>query len=389
MNEQESNETGSAMDAEGPDGLTATELMGIMLGMMPFAVTGLALLAFLYTAYFAAELFLPVFFAVFLTIILRPLVRSMKRIGIPQVIGALIILFCLIGLLAGATARLSTPAEQWLQRLPSIQREIEAKLWPVKRSIEQAQEATEKIQDLADGKNGSTRNQEVTVKESSLLSRAFETTWFTIVQGLIILALTFFFLAQDIEKTRKAIRKLPLREHRASIEDIFEAVQATITRFLQISAVIYVSLGPITALAMYLLGMPNPVMWGILAMVLGFTPYVGPLIVFGCITVVSLLSFDDWWQVLAPPLVYGGLTVVEGYFITPTVLGRHLTVSPIAVFLSMLLWTWVWGMAGALLAVPILVVVMTTAQHLTAILRKPRQSRPDGKHEITAADPVS
>ena len=222
-----------------------------------------------------------------------------------------------------------------------------------------------------------------------MLSRAFETTWFTIVQGLIILALTFFFLAQDIEKTRKAIRKLPLREHRASIEDIFEAVQATITRFLQISAVIYVSLGPITALAMYLLGMPNPVMWGILAMVLGFTPYVGPLIVFGCITVVSLLSFDDWWQVLAPPLVYGGLTVVEGYFITPTVLGRHLTVSPIAVFLSMLLWTWVWGMAGALLAVPILVVVMTTAQHLTAILRKPRQSRPDGKHEITAADPVS
>ena len=117
MNEQESNETGSAMDAEGPDGLTATELMGIMLGMMPFAVTGLALLAFLYTAYFAAELFLPVFFAVFLTIILRPLVRSMKRIGIPQVIGALIILFCLIGLLAGATARLSTPmatfSAQW------------------------------------------------------------------------------------------------------------------------------------------------------------------------------------------------------------------------------------------------------------------------------------
>ena len=376
MTEHKPNDSDRATAKAEKESLTAAELMGIMHGIMPFAVTGLALLAFLYTAYFAAELFLPVFFAVFLSIILRPLVRSLTKLRIPQVIGALIVLICMIGVLAGATARLSTPAEQWLERLPSIQREIEAKLWPVTRSIEQAQQATEKIQDLADGNKKSVRNQEVTVKETSLLNRVFETTWFTIIQALIIFALTFFFLAQDIEKTRTVIRKLPLRDHRASIEDMFEAVQETITRFLQISAVIYISLGILTTLGMYILGMPNPILWGILAAVLGFMPYVGPLIVFACISVVSLLSFDNWWHMLAPPLFYGALTIVEGYFVTPAVLGRHLTVSPISVFLSMLLWTWVWGMAGALLAVPILVVFMTIARHLTSIIRSSMNSAP-------------
>lgn len=369
MTEKESGDRVSDNAADEGEKITASELTAIMRGMMPFAVASLAALAFLYTAYFAAELFLPVFLAVFLSITLRPLVRSLKRLGIPQLPGAMVILIALIGILTVATARLSEPAEQWLQRLPSIQREIAEKLWPVTRSIEQAQEASEKIRDMTNGKNDSARKQEVTVKGPSLLDRVFETTWLTIVQVLIILALTFFFLVQSAEKTRSAIRRLPLPEHHASMEDIFEAVQETITRFLQISAIIYIGLGVLTTLAMYLMSMPNPILWGILATVLGFMPYVGPLIVFGCIGVVSLLSFDSWWQMIAPPAFYGALTIIEGYFVTPAVIGRHLTVSPVAVFLSMLLWTWVWGMAGALLAVPILVVFITVTRHLAPIMR--------------------
>ncbi|MEX2615967.1 MAG: AI-2E family transporter [Alphaproteobacteria bacterium] len=384
MHDDDASDADTARKDPVPDGLSVAEVMDVLRGTTPVSITGMALLAFLYTAYFAAGLFLPILFAIFLSIMMHPLVQAMKRLGIPRAIAALVVVIGLFSLLTGAMAQLSTPAEQWLQRLPSIQRELEAKLWPVTRSIEQAKVATEKIQDLADGDTASTEKPEVTVKERSLLSRIFETTWLTVVQVLIVFALTFFFLAQDNEKTRNVIRNLPLRKHRESVEEIFESVQRTITRFLQISAAIYVSLGVVTTLGMYFLNMPNPILWGCMATVFGFMPFVGPLIVFGCIAMVSLLTFDHWWHFVAPPALYGGLTIVEGYFITPAVVGRHLTVSPIAIFLSMLLWTWVWGMAGALLAVPILVVLTTVARHLIVIMRDRKKDRPEPEYEERA-----
>ena len=134
---------------------------------------------------------------------------------------------------------------------------------------------------------------------------------------------------------------------------------------------IYLCLGTLTAAAMYILDMPNPLLFGALAAVLGFIPYLGPVIVLGFISVVSLLNFDNWFGILAPPMAYFLLTAVEGYFITPAILGRRLKLSPIAVFLSMLLWTWVWGIAGALLSVPILVLIIVLTRHLIRFSRDP------------------
>lgn len=210
----------------------------------------------------------------------------------------------------------------------------------------------------------------MTIKAPTYLNRIFDSTLLTSVQILIILALTFFFLTQNSGQMKRPFAKLPWLKHSDLIADMFASVQETITRFLQISAGIYFILGAVTALAMYLLEMPNPVLWGVLAAVLGFIPYVGPMIVFVCIGIVSLLTFDTWWQILMPPLAYGFLTVIEGNFITPAILGRQLKLNPIAVFLSMLLWTWVWGIAGAVLAVPILVIVVIVARHLALIVRE-------------------
>tara|TARA_R110000787_G_scaffold6681_27_gene23148 strand:- start:869 stop:1987 length:1119 start_codon:yes stop_codon:yes gene_type:complete len=355
--------------------LTHEDLMRLINGAMPMAVASLAILAFLYTLHFAADLFLPVFFALFLSIILRPVVRALKCLRIPEGLGALVVIVAMAGFIVGAVVNLSGPAEEWLQRLPSIQREIEAKLWPVTRSIEQAKQATKKIQELADGAPDAAPKQEVSIKSPSLLERAFETTWFSLVQILITLALTYFFLARNAEQTKASLQRLLWREHQESVQQIFDATQSAITRYLRISAVIYSALGILTALSMYLLGMPNAILWGLLAAILGFMPYVGPLIVFGCISVVSLLTFDDWGHILAPPIVYGMLTIIEGYFVTTTVLGRRLTLSPIAIFLSMLLWTWIWGISGALLSVPVLVVLTVLIRHALVISRENSQPK--------------
>lgn len=350
--------------------LTQDELMRIIHAAMPVAVVGLAVLALLYTMYFAADLILPVFLAQFLSIVLRPMVRGMNSFGIPRTVGALIVLIGLVAVLISGIINLSAPAEKWMHRLPSIQRDIETKIWPVTESIKQAKKATASIENIANEANDVVKKSEVTIKEPTYLTRAFESTLLTSVQLLIVLALTFFFLTQSSGPTKMPLPKLPWLKHSELISDMFASVQATITRFLQISAGIYFILGAVTALAMYLLGMPNPVLWGVLAAVLGFIPYVGPMIVFFCIGIVSLLTFDTWWQNLAPPLAYGVLTIIEGNFITPSILGRKLKLNPIAVFLSMLLWTWVWGIAGAILAVPILVIIVIVSRHLALMVRE-------------------
>lgn len=359
-----------AMATIEPQNLTQDELMRVVHASMPACVVGLAVLALLYTMFFAADLILPVFLAQFLSIILRPMVRGMNHFGIPRTMGALIVLIGLVGAIVSGLVNLSAPAEKWMHRMPGIQRDIEAKLWPVTESIKQAKKATASIEQIAQEATTEVKKSEVTIKEPSYLSRAFQSTLLTSMQLLIVLALTFFFLTQSNERSKRSFPKLPWLKHSDLIAEMFAAVQATITRFLQISAGIYFILGAVTALAMYFLGMPNPVLWGVLAAVLGFMPYVGPMIVFVCIGAVSLLTFDTWWQCLAPPLVYGILSIIEGNLITPSILGRQLKLNPIAVFLSMLLWTWVWGMAGAVLAVPILVILVIAARHVALIVRE-------------------
>lgn len=380
--------------ADGPDqpagtiaetqNLTQDELMRIIQATMPVAVVGLAVLALLYTMYFAADLILPVFLAQFLSIVLRPMVRGLTSFGIPRAVGAVLVLMALIGAIISGLINLSAPVETWMHRLPSIQRDIETKLWPVTESIKQAKKATASIEQLTNDATTTVKKSEVTIKQPTYLSRAFASTLLTSVQLLIVLALAFFFLTQRNEKTQLPFSKIPWLKHSGLISDIFASVQETITRFLQISAGIYSMLGIVTALAMYLLGMPNPVLWGILAAVLGFIPYVGPMIVFFCIGTVSLLTFDIWWQIIAPPLAYGILTIIEGNFVTPAILGRQLKLNPIAVFMSMLLWTWVWGVAGAILAVPILVIIVIVSRHLALMVR---ESDDDATDTEQAANP--
>ncbi|MEQ8493741.1 MAG: AI-2E family transporter, partial [Gammaproteobacteria bacterium] len=343
----------------------AARLRALARAWAPSAVVVLTLLAAFYTLYFAAGLFLPIFFAVFISIVLRPLVRMLALLGIHDAIGALCVLVLLIVALFGASSYLADPLERWIEQIPRVQRELETRLWQVRQSIEEAEAAAADLKELAPGNSARENGRAVAVHEGSLLNRLFESTLFSFVQMLIVLALAFFLLAQDPERRWHIYR----RWSRGGVTlragyGLLQAVETTLTRYLRISAAIYLVLGVLTALVMALLQMPNPILWGGLATVLGFSPYLGPMILVTCIAAVSLLTFDDWWRILGPPLAYGALTIVEGYFVTPTILGRSLTVPPVAVFLSMLLWTWMWGVPGAFLAVPILVVTLVVYRRL-------------------------
>jgi len=366
--------------------LTQAETMRVFRVATPIAVVCMAVLAVLYTIYFAAELLSPIFIAIFLSMILQPLVRNLGRLGLPQALSALIVLLVLLCLVAGGGMYLSGPASAWVERLPYIQRDLESKFRPVKKSIERAKRTTEKIQKLAEPDEETARPTEVALSGPSLLERIFAFTWFTVVQAFITLVLTFFLLSASNDRTRQSLQKLPWRDRYASIDSMFESAGRAITRFLRVSAAVYATVGALTALAMFLLDMPNPILWGGLAMVLGFIQYIGPVVVFVCIGIASALTFDGWWQIAAPPMVYGALTVIEGYFVTPTILGRHMTLNPIAIFLSMLLWTWMWGVVGAFLAVPILVVASVFARHIALMVRESENASEHSESETGAAN---
>lgn len=337
----------------------------VLRDLTPVAVVSLAVLAIFYTLFFAAGLFVPIIFAAVISIILRPLVRSMAAVGIPHAASALLVVLTMtLALIIGA-GWFADRAEGWLESLPQIQYKLEAKFWELRQSIAKAEEAAKELKSLTDRDGVSDTHDTVVLAGTTLLESIFQTTLLSFVQFLITMALTFFFLAQNADKSRLVIGRLPWREHHGALHNVFAVTQKTLTRYLQVSAIIYLSLGALTAMAMWMLGMPNPLLWGGLATAFGFMPYVGPIIVFACIAMGALLTFDVWGQILPPPLVYGVLSIIEGYFVTPSILGRYLTITPVAIILSMLLWTWLWGIPGAFLAVPILVIAVTVYHQQT------------------------
>jgi len=118
---------------------------------------------------------------------------------------------------------------------------------------------------------------------------------------------------------------------------------------------------------MYLLGVPNPVLWGVMVCALNFIPYIGDIISFSVLTVVGLLTFDQLWQSLMVPGIFYLLTAIEGYLITPIIVSRRLSLNPVVIILSVLFWGWMWGVAGALLAVPILVAMKTVCDRVDSL----------------------
>lgn len=342
------------------------------------AVYGLFALAAAYTLYFTADLVLPILFAVYLALVLSPVIIGLRRVGIPDWLGSAVVLIGLLSALFTGFHLLAEPATDWLSRVPSAVREIEYRVWPFRETIENAKEASEKINELA--RVSGKEKQSVVVGGASLSDLMLSYTWQTIAQTGITLALLFFMLSGGRRAATDILKQVRLSDRRRQLAQLLVSVQAKTARYLATVALIQFCVGCLTAAAMAVCGMPSPLLWGALAFILGFVPYLGPVVTTGAIGIAALLTFPDWIAVAMPPLIYAVITGVEGYFISPTILGRRFTLHPISVFLSMLTFTWLWGVPGALLAVPILI----TASSGLREWRKIQTEKQDG--ETAAAE---
>lgn len=336
-------------------------------GAPALAVKGLFLLALFYTFYFARSLLLPIVLALLLSLILYPAVRALKRVRVPEPLGAAIIVGVLATALGLGLYQLFEPATDWIGKMPKVVQQVERKLWSVRKSMEEVSKAAEKVEALTNVEGPSKRSQQVVSGQRSLVSRIWDTTQNVVLSAGATLVLLFFVLASGDMFLRKLVRVLPTLTDRKTAVQVARTIQTAIARYLFTITCINLGLGVLTAVAMHFLGMPNAVLWGVLVFLLNYVPYIGPALSGAVLTVVAFLTFDDLTDVLMVPLVYFTLEIIEGQFVTPLLTGRSLTLNPVMIFLSMLLWGWLWGAIGALMAVPILMTFKIFCDHVASL----------------------
>jgi predicted PurR-regulated permease PerM len=335
-------------------------------GSPEVVLTGLFVLAILYTLHAAREILLPVILALLLALILSPAVRGLKRLRLPEPVGAALVVATLVASLGFGLSLLIDPATQWIERAPRTLDQVERKLRGIKRSVEELSKAADKVDEMTTVE-AKKKTQPAPAAKPSLLSRIFTGTQSVVISAAATLVLLYFLLASGDMFLRKVVRVASTLTRKKRAVEVARAVQSDMTRYLLTITCINVGLGLTTGIAMYFLGMPNPFLWGAMAALLNFLPYIGAASTLVILTIVAFLTFDGAAQIIGVPLVFLGLTALEGQFLTPILTGRSLTLNPVVIFLSMLFWAWLWGAVGALVAVPILMTFKILCDHIETL----------------------
>ncbi|MBS7458227.1 AI-2E family transporter [Coralloluteibacterium stylophorae] len=316
----------------------------------------IAVLAMAFTLWAAQDLFIPIMLAMFLAILGSPLVARMQRLWIPAWLGAFVLVaggFAVAGALA---VQLAPPAAEWVRDAPRELRRQMPKLRAYVRPFEDANRAAQALTS-ATASSGIQRLQVVERRSDlwDLLARAPS----VVTAVLAVVLLTYFFLAFGSGFQRKAIALLPERQYQRITVGILHDIGRDMARYVVTVSLINTGVALVLAGVLWWLGLSltNALLWGIVAGLLNFAPYIGPLIGVLTYLLVGVITFDEPGRALALPAVYLLLHTIEGQVVTPIVLGRRLAISPLVLLLWLMIWGFLWGIAGLLLAVPMLVCV--------------------------------
>lgn len=319
------------------------------------ALLGLLLIAVGCVLYLARVVFIPLTFALMLSFLLSPAVTWLEHRRLPRSVGAALVVTLLLGAGTFAAVELATPAADWISRSPGVLQTLERKVRPWRRPVKSVSELAQRVERITQVDERKAP-QEVTLEKPGILSTALDTVWAVAAGALVTLfALYFTLLSGDVLLAR-VIAWVPDLSQRRTAEVIL-SIQRGMSRYLRTVFVINSCVGCAIAVAMYWLHMPNPFLWGALALILNFVPYLGPFVGILTVGAVALVSFDNAAQTLWPPLFYLGLATVEGNMLTPLILGRTTKLDPLVLFVWLLFWGWLWGIAGAIVAVPLLMLI--------------------------------
>jgi predicted PurR-regulated permease PerM len=322
----------------------------------------LGTIAFLY---FARPVLLPIFLACVAGMTMKPLIRWLSYCHIPPALSAAGVLCLLVSGIAVGFFQLGRPALTWVNEAPQHMTELRQRVQRIFPRITRFSQAAAAVSNLGASEEEQNKAPAVELKPN----RATFMNWTGTLLGGIgeTLVLLYLLLASGDLFLQKLVHVTPrLRDKKRAVE-ISHEIQQNISNYLFSVSLINLGLGVAVSGGLYFMGVPNAAMWGMLVALLNFVPYFGPVAGIILLGAVGLLTFDTFWQAVLAPGWYMGLHALEANLITPVLLGRRFTLNPVVIFVSLIFWTWLWGVAGALLSVPILVSIKVVCDRVPAL----------------------
>jgi len=320
-----------------------------------WATIGTSLMLLGAVLYLARTVFIPVFAAAIVGATLAPLARRIESNHVPPWAFATLVVVALVGILHFSALLFFTPISQWIDRAPELGAIIKDKLHAIS-----ALAIFRDFQDAISTNGGSGFKVDVSTFVEPVLG--FLTP--AVSQLIIFVATLFFVLISQSQLRRNLILLFAGQEARLRAIHVLNEIEEDLARYAATVTAINAALGCLTAIGAYVIGLPNAVLWGVLAFLCNFVPYLGPAFVLCVLFGVGLINFPSLGHALIAPAFYVALTTLEGHFITPNIVGQRFTLTPLAVFLALVFWTWLWGPVGGFLAVPILIVGLTVLNHV-------------------------
>jgi predicted PurR-regulated permease PerM len=314
---------------------------------------------------------LPVFLACVAAMTLKPLIRWSSCCHIPPALSAAAVLCLLVSGITIGFLQLGRPALAWVNEAPQHMTELRQRVLKILPPGARFSEAAAAVNNLGATEEEKKAEQKLTptveVKDSRGTSSILNWTG-TLLAGVgETLVLLYLLLASGDLFLQKLVRVMPtLRDKKRAVE-ISHEIQQNISNYLFSVSLINLCLGLVVSMGLYFMGVPHAAMWGVLMAVLNFVPYFGPVAGVLVLGAVGLLTFDTLWKGLLPPAWYLLLHLLEANLITPVLLGRRFTLNPVVIFVSLIFWTWLWGVPGALLSVPILVSIKVVCDRVPSM----------------------
>jgi predicted PurR-regulated permease PerM len=354
----------------------------------------LASLAVIAALYVGRELLVPIALALLFTAVLRPLVRPFERAGLSAPVGSTVVIIVLLGVLAIGVSSLAGPVRDWIAQAPATFAKAQERLQTLRRPLQTITSAAERLERGVTGEKtaagagpesgtssgaGPQTGSDTPAPGSAgappppaaggsgvaaVAAHVFGTTTAVLGGTVEVVLLTFLLLASGDSFLNKLLHVLPVRRDKREAVEIAHETEAAVSRYLIATAVINVGQGLLVGAAMALLHMPNPVLWGLLTFFLEFIPYLGGASMIILLTLVGLATYDSVGRAVLPPGLYLAITTLQNNLVSPVAYGRRLQLNPVAVFVGVLFWYYLWGVPGAFISVPVIAGLKIVGDHV-------------------------
>jgi predicted PurR-regulated permease PerM len=306
-------------------------------------------IALLVVAYVASDIVLPIVLAFVLNLLFQPGMRLLSRFHVPRMIAALLLILCVFGAIVGLGAAMSHPAASWAKKLPDGVGRLEERLKFLSQPIQTLQTFLHQFDTLGQANGGGSG---VSITDTLLKgTQHFAGGFF---ETVLIL---FFLLISGDTFLRRLVEIVPSFGDKRRVVALSQQIEDNISAYLVTITLMNALVGIATGVAMWLSGLGDPLLWATIAFLLNYVPIMGPFVGVALFFMAGLLTLDPLWRACLPAALYFVIHLIEGETITPMLLARRFTLNPVLVIISLIFWFWMWGVPGAVLAVPMLAIL--------------------------------